>query len=311
MRLWRELDRNVQDLGWEERVMQVIDMRVRIPRRELTEHPEEFMVYYQDRAGFDVHYNATIDQLLREMDASSVVRAVLHSEWEFEDPIQLNERTRHAVGAYSDKFFGVVSVDPRRGVSQSLVDLRKAVAGTSKCIGFSLQPAFLDMLPEAARLYPLYQFCEESGIPVWLHTGINYAPNHSMEPDRPMHLERILLDFPNLKLVACHSGWPWVGELCALARKFYPRLYLEIGGVAPRYIFAQGTGWDPFLQYANTLLQDQILFGTDWPIIPFDRAVKEIQEAPLKEAVKSKILYENGWKLIMETLNKQNKRTGS
>jgi hypothetical protein len=166
------------------------------------------------------------------------------------------------------------------------------------------------MLPEAARLYPLYQFCEESGIPVWLHTGINYAPNHSMEPDRPMHLERILLDFPNLKLVACHSGWPWVGELCALARKFYPRLYLEIGGVAPRYIFAQGTGWDPFLQYANSLLQDQILFGTDWPIIPFDRAINEIHEAPLKEAVKSKILYENGWKLIKESLDKQREPAG-
>jgi hypothetical protein len=207
--------------------------------------------------------------------------------------------------------FGVVCVDPRIGVSLALGDLRDAVAGTSKCVGFSLQPAFLDLLPEAARLYPLYQFCEERGIPVWLHTGINYAPNHSMEADRPMHLERILLDFPNVKLVACHSGWPWVGELCAIARKFHPRVYLEIGGVAPRYIFAQGTGWDPFLQYANSLLQDQILFGTDWPIIPFERAIREIQEAPLKETVKSKILYENGWKLIMESLNKQNERSGS
>ena len=291
--------------------MKVIDMRVRIPRRELAEHPEEFMLYYQDRAGFDVHYSATIDQLLKEMEASSVVQAVLHSEWEFEDPLQLNERTMDAVATYSDKFFGVVSVDPRKGVSQALADLRQAVASTSKCVGFSLQPAFLDLLPEAARLYPLYQFCEERGIPVWLHTGINYAPNHSMEADRPIHLERILLDFPNIRLVACHSGWPWVGELCALARKFYPRVYLEIGGVAPRYIFSQGTGWDPFLQYANTLLQDQILFGTDWPIIPFDRAIREIQAAPLKEAVKAKILYENGWKLMGESLNKHNERSGS
>jgi len=297
--------------GREVRLMQIIDMRVRIPRRELTEHPEEFMVYYQERAGFDVQYGATIDQLLREMETSSVVQAVLHSEWEFEDPFQLNERTRDAVAAHPDKFFGVISVDPRRGVSQSLADLRRSAADISKCVGFSIQPAFLDMLPEAARLYPLYQFCEERGIPVWLHTGINYAPNHSMEPDRPMHLERILLDFPSLKMVACHSGWPWVGELCALARKFYPRLYLEIGGVAPRYIFAQGTGWDPFLQYANSLLQDQILFGTDWPIIPLERAIREIQEAPLKETVKAKILYENGWKLMEESLNKQSKREGS
>jgi hypothetical protein len=124
-----------------------------------------------------------------------------------------------------------------------------------------------------------------------------------MEADRPIHLEKILLDFPDIKLVACHSGWPWVGELCAIARKFYPRVFLEIGGIAPKYIFAQGTGWDPFLQYANSLLQDQVLFGTDWPTISFERAKKEINEAPLKDEVKSKILYENGMRLIKETLN--------
>jgi len=289
--------------------MQVIDMRVRVPRN--TKHVEDYMVYYQNRAGFDAQYSAGIEQLLKEMESSSLAQAVLHSEWEFEDPLLMNGYTRDAIAANSDKFFGVVSVDPRKGVSESLLDLRKAAVDTSKCVGLSLQPAFIDMLPEEARLYPLYEFCEERGIPVWFHTGINYAPNHSMDADRPMHLERILLDFPKLNLVACHSAWPWVGELCALARKFNPRVFLEMGGVAPKYMFERGTGWDPFLQYANSLLQDQILFGTDWPIIPFDRAIKEIQEAPLKDAVKSKILYENGWRLITESLNKQNECASS
>jgi predicted TIM-barrel fold metal-dependent hydrolase len=117
-----------------------------------------------------------------------------------------------------------------------------------------------------------------------------------------LHLEKILLDFPDIRLVACHSGWPWVGELCAIARKFYPRVFLEIGGIAPKYIFDSGTGWDPFFQYANSLLQDQVLFGTDWPAISFSRAVKEIKDSPLKEEVKRKILCENGQRLINETL---------
>jgi hypothetical protein len=94
--------------------MQVIDMRVRIPRRELTQHPEEFMIYYQERAGFDVHYDATVEQLLKEMEATSVGHAVLHSEWEFEDPLRLNEWTQDAVAARSEKLFAVISVDPRR-----------------------------------------------------------------------------------------------------------------------------------------------------------------------------------------------------
>jgi hypothetical protein len=214
----------------------------------------------------------------------------------------LNKDVTRLVQEFPDRFFGAVSVDPRKGITASAKEFRHAAEAT-KCVGLSLQPAFLDMLPNDRRLYVLYQLCEAHNIPLWLHTGINYAPNHSMEADRPIHLEKILLDFPDIKLVACHSGWPWVGELCAIARKFYPRVFLEIGGIAPKYIFAQGTGWDPFLQYANSLLQDQVLFGTDWPTISFERAKKEINEAPLKDEVKSKILYENGMRLIKETLN--------
>jgi uncharacterized protein len=281
--------------------MKVIDMRVRIPRKLRAEDRDNFMAYYQDRAGFDLHYEADSSTLVSDLDEAMIEKAVLHSEWEFEDPRPLNETVSRMVTQYPGKFFGVVSVDPRRGISQSVRELKHAIAGTV-CVGLGLQPAFFDMLPDDAKLYPLYHVCEESRIPLWLHTGINYSPNHSMEADRPIRLEKILMDFPQIKLVACHSGWPWVGELCAVARKFYPRVFLEIGGVAPKYIFAGGTGWDPFLQYANSLLQDQILFGTDWPIISFKRGVSEIKEAPLKEIVRKKLLYENGLRLISETL---------
>lgn len=282
-------------------MMKVLDMRVRIPREASREGPADFMKYYQERAGFDLRYEADSRSLIEEMDGAMVEKAVLHSEWEYEDPDPLNRSVTRLVSEHPGRFYGVVSVDPRKGISRSVNQFKEAADKTS-CVGLSLQPAFIGMLPTDAGLYPLYQVCEESRIPLWLHTGINYSPRHSMDADRPIHLERILIDFPEIRIVACHSGWPWVSELCALARKFYPRVFFEIGGVAPKYIFANNTGWDPFLQYANSLLQDQVLFGTDWPIIPFKRAIAEILEAPLKEDVKGKILYENGWKLIRDTL---------
>jgi len=226
--------------------MNVIDARVRVPRRDTNEgetvEVEDFMKYYENKAGFDLRYDVTIEEMLEEMDRVSLSKAVLHSEWEFEDPTSLNERLARLTRKYPDWFVGVISTDPRRGIRYSVEQFKRAAKSTTKCVGLSLQPAFYDMLPNDARLYPLYELCVEYEMPIWLHTGINYAPNHSMEPDRPMHLEKILLDFPDIKLVACHSGWPWVGELCALARKFYPRVFFEIGGVAPKYIFAHGTG---------------------------------------------------------------------
>ena len=163
--------------------------------------------------------------------------------------------------------------------------------------GLNIQPFVWEMPPNHKRLYPIYAKCLELDIPVAIHTGINYSPIHSMDFDRPIYLDEVLCDFPRLKMIACHSGWPWVPELIALARK-HPNLYLEIGGVAPKYIAMPRTGWDPFLQYTNSLLRNQVLFGTDWPVISFKRVVEEFQQLPLKDEVKDKVLYKNAIELL-------------
>jgi predicted TIM-barrel fold metal-dependent hydrolase len=76
-----------------------------------------------------------------------------------------------------------------------------------------------------------------------------------------------------------------------------PNVYLEIGAISPKYIARPGTGWELFLTYANSLLQDQILFATD-SLVPHNRAVHEVGGLPLKDEVKAKLLYKNATRLL-------------
>ena len=52
------------------------------------------------------------------------------------------------------------------------------------------------------------------------------------------------------------------------------------------------------MQYANTLLKDRVLFGSDFPLITPDRWLKDFEEAGFKDAVKPLILKENAMRLL-------------
>jgi len=101
-----------------------------------------------------------------------------------------------------------------------------------------------------------------------------------------MTLDRVAIDFPELEVIGIHIGYPWTEEMMAVAWK-HPHVYIGTDTHAPRY-------WDPSLvRFINGRGQDKILFGTDWPVIEFERAIKEIDALELKETAKKKLLFEN------------------
>ena len=149
------------------------------------------------------------------------------------------------------------------------------------------------------RFYPLYSKCQELGVPVTIHTSINFSNDRSIDFGRPLYVDEVACDFPDLTIVANHGGWPWVNELVAVAWK-HPNVYIEIGAVAPKYIGTPGTGWETLMHYGNTsLLSDRVLFATD-NMIPYRRAVEELQALPLKDQVKEAWLGGNAARLLSE-----------
>jgi predicted TIM-barrel fold metal-dependent hydrolase len=120
-----------------------------------------------------------------------------------------------------------------------------------------------------------------------------------MEVERPIYLDIVAQDFPDLKIIAGHGGWPWVNELVAVAWR-NPNIYIDIASYIPKYIGMQGTGWEQLIHFGNSVLQDRILFGSTWLFMGMSikQLADGVMELPLKEEVKRKWLYENAAKLL-------------
>lgn len=149
------------------------------------------------------------------------------------------------------------------------------------------------------KYYPLYAKCVELNIPIRVYTTMNYASDRAMDLGRPIYLDEVARDFPELTIIAGLGGWPWVPELVGLARR-HPTLYIDFAAHRPKYIAKPGSGFEMLLQFGNTLLQDRILFASSWMTLglPLKQIIQETEELPLKDSVKSKWMYENAARLL-------------
>ena len=277
----------------------IIDFRVRLPDalRPAMEIPPEISGRYDQVLDLSAKLGGTLDDLVAEMDANGVDHAVVHAEYEFGDPADaLNKAVAQVVADDPERFSGVGTI------SMAPYDIMRAVGQVAECaeagmVGITFQPSFFRLGINEGRLYPVYAKAAELGLMVCVHTGINYGVTHPMRNDHPLQLDDVACDFPGLVLIACHGGWPWVAEMVAVARK-HPSVYMEFGGLAPKYVGAPGTGWEVMHRFMNSLLSQQVLFGTDWPVMDMARALGEWRAIGLKDHVLEGLLGGNAARLL-------------
>lgn len=279
----------------------IIDYRVRLPQelRPAETLSDDFHRQYDAVLDLSANRNRTLAQLRSDMTEASVDHAVVHAEYEDGDPADaLNE----AVGA-------LVAEDPTHfsgfgTISMEAFQIRRAVRQVEKVaslglVGVGFQPSFAGMAIDDRRLYPIYAKADELGLPVALHTGINYTSHRPIKNDHPLQVDQVACDFPGITLIACHAGWPWVTDMVAVMRK-HPTVYAEFGGLSPRYVLEKDTGWEVMHRFMNSLLSEQILFGTDWPVFSMKRALDEWADGDLKPHVLDALCNGNARRLIDE-----------
>jgi predicted TIM-barrel fold metal-dependent hydrolase len=278
---------------------EVVDFRVRLPTelRPPEARPSEYVARYDAVLGLEDRRDLGLAALLEDMESAGVGHAVVHAEYELGDPVdELNEAVARLVADDPRRFsgYGTVSLEPlnvMRAVRQV------AAVADLGLRGINLQPSFFGLPIDLAQLYPVYAKACELGLGVGLHTGINYSSHRPIKNDHPLQLDQIACDFEGLTLVACHAGWPWAAEMVAVARK-HPSVYLEFGGLAPKYVGVEGAGWEPVFRFMNSLLSNQVLFATDWPVFPMDRALAEWRNLDLKPSVLDALLGKNSRRLL-------------
>ncbi len=205
------------------------------------------------------------------------------------------EKLTEYVDDHREKFLLMAGADPHQGM-----DAVRYLEYQVKDLGYeglNIGPFEHRLLPNDKKYYPLYAKCVELDVPVLIHTSINFSTELRMETGRPILLDEVAVDFPELKIVAVHGGWPWVQELVGVAWK-NPNVFIEISGTRPKYINTPGTGWEPLLRYGNGVLKNKIVWGSNWPMITPREGIEGVRGFPLKEEVKQMWLGLNAAKVF-------------
>lgn len=255
----------------------LVDFRIRPPRRDGHDDaritPDEEVTPYDALYPLDDTENATFVDLVAEMEEHAV-RGVIQAEYESGDPDRVNRRTAELVARRPDLFLGgIATTDPSLG--DGAVELLQAAHSQLGLVGCILQPGFLQIAADDPRCLPIYEYCQRTGQPVTVHTGINFSKTGSIGYGQPLVIDRIACMFPDLVIVCNHGGWPWVSELIAVMWK-HENVYADFGAVAPKYLVHPGSGWHPIAHWMNTQLRTKVLFATDWPMIHYERARQEL-----------------------------------
>jgi len=239
-----------------------------------------------------------IDEFVRELDDMGVEKAVIFNLDEKSAsgiPGLPNDYYADIVRSHPGKFMGIAGIDPADTMA-AVREIRRSYA-LGLC-GIAVRPFMFRMPPNHPKMYPLYATCVELEIPIWFHLSINYSTN-SMEVERPIYIDLVAQDFPDLKIIAGHGGWPWVEEMIAVAWR-NPNVYIDIASYHPKYLSMPGTGWEMLLRFGNSILQDRIIFGSTWLFMGM--SIRELADGimalPLKDEVKKKWLYENAARLF-------------
>lgn len=232
-----------------------------------------------------------------EYEEQGIDRVLIHAR-DVETTFGLKVRNEDVAAfcrSHGPRFLGFAGVDPHKGMA-AVEELEHAIKELG-LLGLNIQ-CFESRIPiNDPKLYPLFEKCVELDIPVNLHCGTNFSLDSLMEYGRPLLLDRVLADFPALKVIAAPPGWPWVQELIAVAWR-HRNLHIGVVAVRPKYLNVANSGYEPLLQYGRTILQDQMIFGTAYPLQPVAEAYREVRSLGLDSSVMDKWLGGNLARLL-------------
>lgn len=252
-------------------------------RRDLKEVP-------QTAAGFaDLYLQQDVKALLIGWHPSTVHEGARNS----------NDHVIELVSNYPKSFAGVLaSLDTNAKDLQSVARYAEELVKNSTVVGFKFHPPDQGFYPSDKRLYDIWEILQAGGKPVMFHIGFTVLGANTdggsgigLDYGRPIHLDTLAKDFPRMKILAAHPGWPWVEEtIGVLTHK--KNLYVDTSG----YLAEQLP--ELFQKAIGGRLQDKALFGTDFPYVDLAKALASFDKMGFKDTVKEKLLTGNAARLF-------------
>jgi predicted TIM-barrel fold metal-dependent hydrolase len=222
-----------------------------------------------------------------------------HSSTASDGPRVTNEYVLDLAQKHPESFPAVLaSLDMSGEDSRDRISQAQELVKNSTVKGFKFHPPEQSFYPNDPNHYELWELMQAAGKPVMFHTGFTvlgagFAGGKGIGLDfgRPIHLDTLAKDFPRMKIIAAHPGWPWQEELVGvLTHK--KNVYVDTSG----YLAEQLP--EIFRRAIGGRLQDKALFGTDYPYVDLEKALISFEKLGLNDAVKEKILVTNAQMLF-------------
>ena len=207
-----------------------------------------------------------------------------------------NEEIAQLAREHSDVAIPFASINPHRG--KDGVRLAKKLINEYGVKGFKFHPSVQEFYPNDRMAYPLYEAIAGAGLPALFHTGqtgvgagTRGGGGIRLKYSHPMLLDDVAADFPDMPIILAHPSFPWQEEALSVATH-KPQVYIDLSGWSPKY-------FPPLLvQYANTLLKDKVLFGSDYPVMSPERWMADFEKLDIKPEVRPLIMKMNAVKLL-------------
>lgn len=231
----------------------------------------------------------SVPLLFEEMDAAGVTLGVVMGRHSGGMGSISNQDVAQIVRDYPGRFVGVGSVDPSNRRA-AIRQIEEAMALGLK--GINMEPGAYPtpMMADDRRLYPIYAYCEDHDIPVTMMAGGSAGPDLSYT--FPVHLDRVLADFPGMRLAVTHGGWPWVREILHIAYR-RPNFY-----ISPDQYLCGLPGTDDYLRAANGYLADRFLYASSYPFIGVKEYAAWFRALPIKPEVMDGLMYRNAARFL-------------
>ena len=217
---------------------------------------------------------------LQMMDQGGVDKMLI-SAWQAPHrDLITNDEVAAFVAEAPDRLVGVGSVDISRPL-QAVKEIRRCVNE----LGFKairVLPWLCEAPPTDRRFYPVYVACAEEGVPFCTQIG-HTGPLMPSEVGRPIYLDQVALDFPELVIVGGHIGYPWTEEAIAVATK-HENVYIDTSAYTAKRYPAE------LVRFLKSNGAGKVLFGTNYPMIMPAKALADLDDLALTDEARAMFL---------------------
>src|SRR5918999_336488 len=188
-------------------------------------------------------------------------------------------------------------IDIERPSTSDIIDFRKSKEWLNDGLikGIKLYCGYEYYYPYDKRYQKIYDICIEYKVPVMIHTGDTFSNTSKVRFAHPLNIDDIAVDNPELTIIMCHIGNPWLLDCQEILYK-NKNVYADISGL----VIGDFTLYDQryytykikeLLSYLE--MPHRLLYGSDWPISNMDSYIKFVDKLKLNKQSRDLLLFKN------------------